>query len=92
MCVGKLTITGLDNGSSPGRHQAIIWTNAEILTIRTLATNLSEILSEIHTFSFQKMHLKMSSAKWREFCLGLSVLKLQKRLEIMLFWQPPWMI
>ena len=27
-----------------------------------------------HTFSFNKMHLKMSSAKWRPFCLGLDVL------------------
>ena len=35
----------------------------------------SEFLSEIHTFSFKKMHLQMSSAKWRQFCLGLNVLK-----------------
>ena len=32
-------------------------------SIRTLETNLSEILSEIHTFSFKKMYLKMPSAK-----------------------------
>ena len=55
-------------------RQAIIWTNAGILLIRTLGTNFSEILSEIHAFSFKKMHLKMSSAKWRPFCLGLNVL------------------
>ena len=54
-----------------GRHQAIIWTNAGILLIRRLGTNFSEILSEIHTFSLKKMSLKMSSAKWRQFCLGL---------------------
>ena len=29
---------------------------------------------EIDTFSFKKMHLKMSSAKWQPFCLGLNVL------------------
>ena len=29
--VDKLTIIGSDNGLSPGRRQAIIWTNAEIL-------------------------------------------------------------
>ena len=46
---------------SPGRRQAIIWTNAGILLIRTLGTNFSEILSEIHVFSFKKMHLQMSS-------------------------------
>ena len=45
------------------------------MLIRTLGTNVSEILSEIHTFSFKKMHLKMSSAKWRQCCLGLNVLR-----------------
>ena len=72
--VSKLTVIGSDNGLSPGWRQAIIWTNAGILLIRTLGTNFSEILSEIHTFSFKKMHLKMSSGKWRPFCLGLYVL------------------
>ena len=28
ICVGKLTIIGSDKGLSPGRRQAIIWTNA----------------------------------------------------------------
>ena len=32
-CVSKLTIIGSDNGLSPGRRQAIIWTNAGILLI-----------------------------------------------------------
>ena len=31
----KLTIIGSDNGLLPGRHQAIIWTNAGILLIQT---------------------------------------------------------
>ena len=74
ICVGKLTIIGSDNGLSPGRRQAIIWTIAGILLIGPLGTNFSEILIEIHTFSFMKMHLKMSSAKWRLFCLGVNVL------------------
>ena len=74
ICVGKLTIIGSDNGLSPGRRQAIIKTNAGILLIRTLGTNFSEILSKILTFSFKKMCLKVSSAKWRPFCLGLNVL------------------
>ena len=50
VCVGKLTIIGSDNGLSPGRRQAIIWTNDEMLLIRTLRTNFSEILSKIQTF------------------------------------------
>ena len=65
ICVSKLTIIGSDNGLSPVRRQAIIWTNDGMLLIRTLGTNFNEILSEIHAFSFKKMHLKMSSAKWR---------------------------
>ena len=54
-------------GLSPGRRQAIIWTNAGILLFQNLETSLSGILSEIHTYSFTKMHLKISSAKWRQF-------------------------
>ena len=73
ICVGNLTIIGSDNGLSPYRRQAIIWTNAGILLIGPLRT-FSEILIYIQTFSFKKMHLKMSSAKWRPFCLGLNVL------------------
>ena len=37
---------------------AIIWTNAEILLIRILGKNFSEILGEINAISFKKMHLK----------------------------------
>ena len=72
--VGKLTIIGSDNGLLPGRHQAIIWTNAGILLISPLGTNVNEILIEIHTLSFKKIHLKMLSGKWRPFCLSLNVL------------------
>ena len=71
----KLTIIGSDHGLSPGRHQAIIWTNDGILLIGHLGTNFSKISSEIHTFSFKKMYLKMSSAKSQRFCLGLHMLK-----------------
>ena len=73
--VGKLTIIGPDNGLSPGRRQAIIWTNARIVLIGPWGTNFSEIFIYIQAFSFKKMHLKMSSAKWRPFCLGLNVLR-----------------
>ena len=73
ICVSKSTIIGSDNGLSPGRRQAIIWTDAGILLIGSSGTNFSEIEMEIHTFSFKKMHLKMSPGKW-PFCLGLNVL------------------
>ena len=72
--VSKLTIIGSDNGLSPDRRQAIIWTNAGILLIGTLGTNFSETLIEILTFSFKKMRMKVSSANRRPFCLGLNVL------------------
>ena len=73
ICVGNLTIIGSDNGLSPGRRQAITWTNVGIWLIGPLGTNFSEMLIEIHAFSFKKIHLKMSSGKWRPFCLGLNV-------------------
>ena len=75
ICVGNLTIAGSDNGLSPGWRRAIIWTNAGILLIGPLGTKLSEFSIEIQTFSFKKIHLKMSSGKRRPFCLGLIVLK-----------------
>ena len=74
ICIGKTTIIGSDNGLAPGRRQAIIWTNAGILSIGLLGTNFIEILIGIQTFSFKKMHLKMSSAKCCQFCLSLNVL------------------
>ena len=74
ICVGKLTIIGSDNGLLPGWRQAIIWTNAGILLIGPVGTNFTEILIKIYTFSFKKMCLKISSAKWRPCCLGLNVL------------------
>ena len=73
--VSKLNIIGSDNVLLPGWCQAIIWThNAGKLFIRPLGTNLSEFLMEIHTFSFSKRHVKMSSAEMHPFCLNLSVL------------------
>ena len=64
ICVSKLAIIGSDNGLSPGRRQDIFWANDGKLLIRTLRTNFSEIVNEIHEFSFRKIHLKMSG-KWQ---------------------------
>ena len=50
ICVNKLTIIGSDNGLSPDRRQAIIWSNAGILLIGTLGTDFSEIMIEILIF------------------------------------------
>ena len=74
ICVSKLTIISSDNGFSPDRCLAIIWTYARML-IGAFGTNFSEILIEFLTFSYKKMRLKMSSAKRWPFCIGLNVLK-----------------
>ena len=78
ICVSKLTIIGSEKGLLPGRRQAIFWTNAGILLIAPLGLNFREILIEIPTFSFKKMHLKMSSAKTAAICLVLDVLTCKK--------------
>ena len=44
ICVSSSSIFGLYNGVSPGRHWAIIWTNAGILLFIPLATNFNAIL------------------------------------------------
>ena len=73
ICVSNLTSICSDNGLSPGRHQAIIWTNAGILLIRPLGTNLWNINRNSYIFT-KYMHLKMSSGKRWPFCLRLDVL------------------
>ena len=67
ICVSKLISIGSASGLSPCWRQTIIGTNAGILLIGPLETNFSEILIEIYTFSFNKMHLKMLSVKWWQF-------------------------
>ena len=67
-----------DDGLSPIRRQAIIWTNAGLLSIGPLGTNFSEILTKIQNFSFKKMQTKISSAKWRAFCPGGDELAMRK--------------
>ena len=52
VCISKWTTIGWENGLSPEQHQAIIWTNAEILLIGPLGTNFSKILIEIDAYIF----------------------------------------
>ena len=44
-------------------------------------TNFNEIFIKIQQFFFQENGLKMSSAKWRPFCLGLNMLKEKETLH-----------
>ena len=48
--VGNLTITDSNNGLSPGRHQAIIWTNGRILLIVYLGTSFGDFIFYGNTF------------------------------------------
>ena len=50
--------TGSDNGLMPVQRQAIIWTNADLLSIGPLGTKFSDILIKIQNFSLMKMCLK----------------------------------
>ena len=74
ICVSKLTIIGSDNGLSPGRRQAIIWTIAGILLIGPLGTNFSEILIGIQTFSLENA-IENIVCEMASICLGLNELK-----------------
>ena len=63
ICVGNLTIIGSDNGLSPDRRQAIIWTSAGMLLIGPLGTNF------IEENALENVVCEMAS-----ICLGLNVL------------------
>ena len=86
ICIGKLTSIGSDNGLAPGQRQAIIWANAGILLIGPSGTNFSAVLIEIYTFPFKKIHLKISSGKWRLFCLSLLSYDFQLLICLPLTW------
>ena len=74
MCHWNGWSLGSGNVLLPIRHQAITWTDADLLSIWTLETNFSEILIEIQMFSLKKLKLNVSSAKCQPSCLGLGEL------------------
>ena len=53
--VNWVTITS-DNYLTPMQHQAIAWTNADLVLIKPLGLNFSKNLMEIQTFSIKKMY------------------------------------
>ena len=73
--VRKLAIIGSDNGLSPGRPQAIIWTNAGLLLIGSVGTNFGKILIEIHIFHWRKSIWNCRLDYGGHFCIGLNVLR-----------------
>ena len=78
-------IIGSDDGLWPLRCQAIIWTNVGVLWIGLWGTNFSEIGIKIRRYLFKKIHLKMSSAKFR---LGLHALSVHVCFCMPLFYDP----
>ena len=57
------------NGLSLVWCQTIILTNVWLSSIGPLRRYFTEIVIEIQTFSFNKMPLRIWSAKWRSFCV-----------------------
>ena len=77
VCVSNLATIGSDNGLSPGQRKAIIWAKDGIFFYWTLGTKFKEILIKIQNSLFTKMHLHISSAKWRPFYPEVDELKSQ---------------
>ena len=74
ICISNLNIIGPDNGLSPRRRQAIIWTNAGILLIGPFGTNFSEILIQnwnifIEEKAFENVVWKMAAILSRPQCV-----------------------
>ena len=64
-----------DAGLVPNRHPLLhylnqLWRIIDWTTRNKIQWNLNQII----TLAFQKMHLKISSAKWWSYCFGLRVL------------------
>ena len=70
ICVGNLTIIGSDNGLSPGRRQAIIWTNAGLLSIGTFWKFNQNSYIFIHENAFESVVWKMSTILSRPQCVN----------------------
>ena len=75
ICVSKLTIIGSDNGLSPVRRQAIIWTYAGILLIRPkLQWNVNRTSNIfIHENAFDGVVCEMASILSRPQCVNSSL-------------------
>ena len=70
MCAKMLTNTGSSNGLSPTRHQAIIWTNADIIWGQLALKNKPLWYMNVGDFVYDSMWLMISGlrgqiwAKW----------------------------
>ena len=67
LIIRQYTWVIIGNGLSHARCQSITWTNVDLLPIRPLGSNFSELLFRIEAFSLHQMYFEMSSAKYRPF-------------------------
>ena len=72
ICVSLLTIIGSDNGLSPERRQAIIWTNAEILFYSYIF---------IQENAFETVVGEMTSILSRPQCVNIPISKGDSKLH-----------
>ena len=87
ICFSKLNIIASDNDGlvawpAPSHYLNQCWN----IVNWTLRNKLQWNFNRIRTFSFKKIRLKVSSAKWQPCCLGLNVLKI---IIHFLHWYPP---
>ena len=71
ICVSELTTIGSDNGMSPDRRQAIIWTNVGILWIRSLETKFRKYNRNVYMLAPENAFENV--VRW-PLCFGLNVL------------------
>ena len=74
ICIGKLNIIASDNGLSPRRRQAIIWTNAGILLIKTFRNKLQWNCIQKSNIFIQGNAFENVVCEMAAICLGLNVL------------------
>ena len=91
ICIAKLTIIGSDNGLSPGRHQAIIWTTAGILLIGPLGTQFSEIFSRnsnilIQDIAFENVVCEKAAILSQPQCVNADMRCIAKVTETVLWY------
>ena len=73
ICFRKLTIIGSDNGLSPGRRPAIIWTNTEYCQLDPWEQTSVKFSVKFIYFHWENAFENVVH-KWRPFCFGLNVL------------------
>ena len=75
ICIGKLTTIGSDNGLSPGRRQAIIWTNhCWDIVNWALGNKLQWNFNRYSNIFIQENAFENVVCEMASICLGLNVL------------------